>query len=1425
MNKIKYSLFILVLLFWGEAYAVNPPTDLVVVPRYAGGAIDLVVNWNDNSPDESGFEVQRRPVGGVYMTVDTPAAGVEQFVDTTAISANSWEYRVRALNGATGDSAWVGPSVAMSPTQVWPMNDGSHDVLDNYGMPLESVVAGNFYFHRGVDFSGSGVQVNAGRGGVVSGISGGAGGQITLELDYGSTDTYQDPYAHVAVDAVLAVGDIIPPGARVGTVRDNFFNRAAEADHVHWGTRDNLTLFTSVADLDPGSSMPVVADANNDGHDFIIVDAAANDHANPRNPAWGGVDFLVDAYDDMSNGNTLEQGLFNIGYWIQAGVPGGENVRSAADPYKLIEFSPTGYQPGGPAPTGAVESAVIYWDLEADLQGIDTWQSFFTWIITNTRGTDGSGANADATQFWRTDARTATGTEPTGSDALQARENQEASFPDGNYFVHILPSDHVQTSDHVRTVLVDNSRPYVKRVTVYSGLRIVYQAQWAWDGAAAQLQIQPATFDAAAPFTALRTQDVTIEIEFSEPMATASISAITPGGGAGTLGVTPVLASTDPAHAQIVWRGLISNLDIADDGSHDGTHMLAIDGADLAGNALLQFNDRAAIGANHHNRDAAGNLRGTVGTDSIHGFRIGPLSGVIPLTAVFMKQTAVDPATTPAARALELQTAMNDYYNEVSYGELSFAVTGHGWYQLDRPLDWYYTRPQTPLIDLVEEGIRKAETNAVDLSDVDYLLVVTDEDIARDEWSTNGAWPYTVSAAPGWRLISGGTMNLASSDARLTNLVGRMVGLIDLFVYPEVTVSRPFVGPWSHMSDKDSNVHVLGWEKWRVGWLDETGTTTGKTLARVTKPPLASPIVDQTYTLTPMDDNSDSSKMVAVEIGDRLHYTAEYRRQQNLDAALPDAGVVVVKANDYINQGEGPAIVQESAITAGDLTDAPFTLTAPRETFSDVGSGVNIEVTSLDTNQAEIRLNYTVPPTENDVFVSPHVSWKAEDIWIDAPDLEGNFEADPLTVKNAAERPVVGEVNKVYGRVRNQGNADATNFETHLDIREPWGAGGPWRSLNVETIPLLQGQGTNPAAYQLISADWTPVGDVHSCVKLTVHGVANDVNSENNWTQENISKFTTTTGSPYAPVTSRFSVENPYDEEIIVVFKPQGLPPGWSFTMSPQRLVIPARDVGDAQITIQPHDSSAVCSREEITIDAYTPRVDTLKLLGGITLNIGLKNALEVSADTRLQCGRLDDKYQRQLTHMAEMQTGSCAIVTEGCTDPDLPNTQVAVVYIAPDGSRQVHYVTTDANGCYSDVLHMVDAGLWQTRVIVEEADCYEEATTPQTPVVVGPAGPFGPCTGPWWCCFYLIVFTIAVAVALIALIMLLSVARDKRTTSMLTMGLAFAALLAYLLWRYCDTDICWLLLAIVIALVLALIYLFARRRQIFKQARSLDGA
>ena len=1402
-SRAKFAVILLCLVFAGRAGAAVPaaPTMLSVVPDYATNEMRLT--WQDNAGDETGYRVERT-TGGGYATVDNLAANVQNYTDTTVVAGVEYTYRIAAHN-ADGDafSDEVNSSIAIT----WTLSNGNHEMMHGF---QDGTPRNNWGFHEGIDVQADGQggqEVVAVRGGIINYSANGIpcpGDNVAIEVRQGA-QIFTDLYCHMQNPTGKVVGESVAPGEKIGEISTTAYS--AGRRHVHQMLidggyalpnsgntfRNPYSIFTLAADRDPLGTIPGLEDVGGDGN-LILYKRPDNSYFTTAG-IHGDVDISAEITD--AQGTAPRVGVLRAGYWIGGGPPGSESVRDSATPYLLHDFD--GWFGQAPPTTGNFDA--IYDPDQEWTSG--AFRKRFHHLLTNTRGTDGSVANLDATQIWRTDARKGSGTEPNGSDAGRARENQDARFPDGTYFVHVVADDMLNRNDRSEPVLLDNSRPYVRRVSVFSGARIVYRAEWVWNGAATSLALQPATFDAAAPFTALRTQDITIEVEFSEPMATASITAITPDGGAGDLGVTPTLASTEPAHARLVWRGLISNLDINDDGTHDGTHMLTIDGTDLAGNALLEIDTRVAMGADHHNRDGTGALRGTVGTDTIHGFRIGPLSGVIPVTAIFMKQDAADPpAPTKEDRALTLQTALNDYFDEVSYDEISFAVTAHGWYELDQALNWYETSPRTPLVDLVQEAITHAETDGVEIGD--YVLVVTDENVTRPEWSTHEAWPYTVVTDPGWRLIASGTLNAATTEARLTNLAGRMVGLIDLFRYPEVSYTGgEFVGPWSHMSAQDDNVHVLGWEKWRVGWLDETGTTTGKTLTRVPKPPVATPIAGEPYTISAMDSDTDAVKMVAIEIGDRLHYTVEYRRQQNLDAALPDEGVVILKANDYINFGEGPAIIQESNISAGNLNDAPFNTTAPRDVFNDVGSGVTVSVVSINATEASISLDYAVPPTENDVFVDPHDRWKTDDIWVDAPDkITGEFEVDPLATIDADELPVPGQVNKVYGRVRNQGHADATNFELHLEIHDPWGTGGPWTPLNVKTVAFLQGRGTDPAgdAYDIVEGEWTPSGDPHACAKLSILGVANDAVTENNWTQENFSQFDATGDSPYGPVTTRFDVENPYDESIIVFFKLDGVPPSWTYTLSPERLTIPARGLGDAVVTLHPHEGAPVCSKEIVTVSAYTPRVDTLKELGGITLQIGMKNAASVDSESWVQCGSGDPVVVEKLSYRDTIfNTRSCDIHTQGCTDPAQPNTQVPILYTRPDGSTEVRYVTTDGNGCFTDTITDADAGRWETEVIIDGDDCTEDTAAPPTSVDVPPSL----CGGAIWCCW----LWLAVLIALIAALLWLARWRCGKEKAILPffITLAVTLFLGWLLLSYCAINLVLFWFSIGFAIIIAL--------------------
>jgi len=60
--------------------------------------IDL--DWTDNTTDEDGFKIERKPSGGSWGQIDTVGAGVTTYRDDTVARNVQYYYRVRAYKGA-----------------------------------------------------------------------------------------------------------------------------------------------------------------------------------------------------------------------------------------------------------------------------------------------------------------------------------------------------------------------------------------------------------------------------------------------------------------------------------------------------------------------------------------------------------------------------------------------------------------------------------------------------------------------------------------------------------------------------------------------------------------------------------------------------------------------------------------------------------------------------------------------------------------------------------------------------------------------------------------------------------------------------------------------------------------------------------------------------------------------------------------------------------------------------------------------------------------------------------------------------------------------------------------------------------------------------------------------------------------------------
>src|SRR5690606_21861258 len=95
------------------AETIAAPSNLVAT---TASSTSINLTWNDNSSNETGFQIQRAPTsGGTYSTIHTTAANVTSYTNTGLSSNTTYYYRVRATNG-TINSAYT--SLASATTTV-----------------------------------------------------------------------------------------------------------------------------------------------------------------------------------------------------------------------------------------------------------------------------------------------------------------------------------------------------------------------------------------------------------------------------------------------------------------------------------------------------------------------------------------------------------------------------------------------------------------------------------------------------------------------------------------------------------------------------------------------------------------------------------------------------------------------------------------------------------------------------------------------------------------------------------------------------------------------------------------------------------------------------------------------------------------------------------------------------------------------------------------------------------------------------------------------------------------------------------------------------------------------------------------------------------------------------------------------------------
>ncbi|MEU1277383.1 M6 family metalloprotease domain-containing protein [Streptomyces sp. NPDC005805] len=317
-------------------------------------------------------------------------------------------------------------------------------------------------------------------------------------------------------------------------------------------------------------------------------------------------------------------------------------------------------------------------------------------------------------------------------------------------------------------------------------------------------------------------------------------------------------------------------------------------------------------------------------------------------------------------RLAEFFPQTSEWFRTSSYGRLSYrphAPVGD-WLRMPRPFADYGIERGSPyepgyrelVEDLVEVADAEVDFSAYDLVNVlvtpnagpsalDTVLSVT--------FSGNGEAPH----ADGVPLSNTSFVYSRQDDGSgsyeetgyrvLPHENGHVFGLPDLYTAD----GGGAVGHWDIMSeDWGANNDLLGWHKWKLGWLDNEQIRCA-----------AAPGTTE-YALTPLA-TSGGSKMAVVPLGEDTGYAVEVRTRGGNDDEVCRPGVLVYKVRSGVDTGQGPITVADSKRDSGgctrspnvhaELSDAAF---VPGETFTDDKHGVRISVVGEEKGTYRVRI-------------------------------------------------------------------------------------------------------------------------------------------------------------------------------------------------------------------------------------------------------------------------------------------------------------------------------------------------------------------------------------------------------------------------------------------------------------------------------------
>jgi hypothetical protein len=268
-----------------------------------------------------------------------------------------------------------------------------------------------------------------------------------------------------------------------------------------------------------------------------------------------------------------------------------------------------------------------------------------------------------------------------------------------------------------------------------------------------------------------------------------------------------------------------------------------------------------------------------------------------------------------------------------------------------------------------------------------------------------------------------------------------------------------------------------------------------------------------------------------------------------------------------------------------------------------------------NSNKPEVIINPWTSPPGN--------TWETTDIWIDSPvNGYGTFRygtwsdlAGGTVPAGNGDDPAIGQVNRVYVRVRNVGHQAATNVVVHIDRTDPPGLGingaSGWVPINgsdaASTINSTQfaSLASIPAGGTTdVYLNWTPnftltpeqqaagVFAFHTCLRVRIDPVANaltNTSSTGDRQQENIDYFQAVpAGAPISHTPVHLHNDDKVNPKWFYLAVDSGLPPAWGLDVNggAMEVLLQPDEVRDIPVTITPLGPAVVGSTFGVNVSA-----------------------------------------------------------------------------------------------------------------------------------------------------------------------------------------------------------------------------------------------